>query len=106
MPRVHYSGDFDPAQIPGIEPEVRARSDIIAYRSAVGPKAAALHPTGGRFFTVNGAASERAAEEAALRNCNNDPERKGKDGPCFLYAAGNDVMLERRLTQPAAPPGK
>ncbi|HZK91079.1 MAG TPA: adenylate/guanylate cyclase domain-containing protein [Stellaceae bacterium] len=106
MPRVHYSGDFDPAQIPGIEPDIRGRPDIVGYRSAPGSKAAAFHPTGGRFYTVNGAASQRAAEEAALRNCNNDPERKGKDGPCFLYAAGNEILLSRRLTEPAAAPGK
>lgn len=106
MPRVHYSGDFDPSQIPGIEPNTRERADIVAYRSESGPKAAAFHPTGGRFFTVSGVASERVAEEAALRNCNNDPERNGKDGPCFLYAAGNEIVLSRRLTLPMAAPDK
>jgi class 3 adenylate cyclase len=106
MPRVHYSGDFDPSQIPGIEPNTRGRADIAGYRSASGPKAAAFHPTGGRFFTVSEAASERAAEEAALRNCNNDPERNGKDGPCFLYATGNEIVLSRRLTLPMAAPSK
>jgi class 3 adenylate cyclase len=103
MPRVHYSGAFDPAQIPGIEPAARERPDIAGYRSATEPKAAAFHPTGGRFFTITGAANQRAAEEAALRNCDNDPDRKGKDGPCFLYAVGNDVVLPRRLTVPLTP---
>lgn len=102
MPRVHYNGSFDPAQIPGILPETRTRSDIASYRSAPGPKAVAFHPTGGRIFTVNGAASEHAAEESVLRTCDNDPERGGKDGPCFLYAVGNDVVLWRRLTEPVA----
>jgi class 3 adenylate cyclase len=106
MPRVHYNGDFDPAQIPGIEPDTRRRPDILAYRSVPGPKAAALHPTGGRFFTTIRQASQRLAEETVLRTCNNDPERKGKDGPCFLYAAGNDVVLSRRVTLPMTSAGK
>jgi class 3 adenylate cyclase len=105
MPRVHYSGNFDPAQIPGTEPATRTRPDIAGYRSAPGAKAAAFHPNGGRIFTVNGQANERAAEAAALRACNGDPGRNGKDGPCFLYAAGNEVVLSRRLTEPMAAPG-
>jgi class 3 adenylate cyclase len=106
MPRVHYNGDFDPSQIPGIEPDTRKRADIVAYRSVSGPKAAALHPNGGRFFTTSREASQRAAEEAVLRNCNNDPERRGKDGPCYLYAVGNEIVLSRRATVPMTSTGR
>lgn len=100
MQRVHYNGGFDPSQIPGIQPDTRGRADIVGYRSAPGPKAAAFHPNGGRIFIVNRAISQRTAEAEVLRTCNGDPERNGKDGPCFLYAAGNEIVLSRRLTEP------
>jgi hypothetical protein len=106
MPRVRYAGLFEPDQIPGAFPEVRRRSDIVNYRSAQTPKAAAFTPNGGRVFTATAAASQRAAEEAALKACDADPSRKATNGPCFLYAAGDQVVLPRRLKEPlsAAPP--
>jgi hypothetical protein len=47
------------------------------------------------MFTVSGAASQRAAEEEALKACNNDPTRNVADGSCFLYAVGDQVVLPR-----------
>ena len=106
MPRVRYSGEFNPLLIPGIRADFRERADITGYHAAPGPKAAAFHPTGGRLFTVITAANQRTAEEGALRACNSDPERNGKDGPCFLYAIGNEIVLSRRLTEPMTAPGR
>jgi hypothetical protein len=101
MARAHYAGNFDPAQIPGLRPVARERADITNYRSTPGPKAAAYHPGGGRLFTISGAASQRAAEEEALKACNSDPARNGADGFCFLYAVGDQVVLPRRLREPS-----
>jgi class 3 adenylate cyclase len=100
MARARYASNFDPGQIPGLRPVARERADIANYRSAPGPKAAAYHPGGGRMFTVSGAASQRAAEEEALKACNNDPTRNAADGSCFLYAVGDEVVLPRRLREP------
>jgi Caspase domain len=101
MPRVHYAGAFDPARIPYLLADVRARPDVVGYLSAPNFKAAAYHPKG-RLFVVSGAASQRAAEAQALDACNTDPSRRGQGGPCFLYAASNDVVLPRRTTAPIA----
>jgi len=103
MPRARYAGLFDPAQLPGAPAEVRERADVISHRSAAGPKAAAHHPSGGRFFTVTNAATQRAAEEEALKTCNIDPTRKGVDGTCFLYAVGDQVVLPQRRKEPITP---
>ncbi len=100
MSRVRHAGLFEPAQIPGAGPAVGQRPDIVNYRSAPAPKAVAYHPNGGRVFTVSGAATQRTAEEEALKACNIDPDRNGVDGSCFLYAAGDQVVLERRLKDP------
>ena len=103
MPRARYAGSFDPAQIPGTTSAVRERSDIISYRAASRPKAAAFHPNGGRVFIVTGAVSQYAAEEQALRVCNTDRPSYGTSGPCFLYASGDAVVLPQRLIEPLAP---
>jgi len=97
MQRPRYADVFDPEQIPGAGPGLRNRSDIVNYRTAPAPKAAAYHPSGGRLFTVSGAASQRSAEEDVLKACNIDPSREGKDGSCFLYAVGDQVVLPRRV---------
>ena len=102
MPRARYAGVFDPAQLPGSPASVRERADIVGYRAAAGPKAAAYHPSGGRVFTVTGAATPRAAEEAALKACNADPARHNADGTCFLYAVGDLVVLPQRRKEPIA----
>jgi TIR domain len=111
MPRTRYGGTFDPEQIPGADGALKGRADIVSYRSTAGPKAAAYHPQGQRMFIVAGAAGQFEAEESALNKCNNDPDRNGRAGPCFLYAVGDQVVLPQRslkpLSQPPpAPPSK
>jgi hypothetical protein len=102
MARLHYDGLFDPKQIPGITEEVRTQSDIAKYRGAAGPKAAAFHPWG-RVFTIVNAPNQHMAELLALANCNADPTRQGRDGPCQLYALGDQVVLPRRRIEPLTP---
>jgi hypothetical protein len=104
MPRARYSGNFDPAQIPGSPPAIRERSDIFNYRAAPAAKAAAFTPAGGRMFTILGAANQRTAEEEALKACIADPVRKAENGPCFLYATGDRVVLPLRLGEPLSEP--
>jgi hypothetical protein len=103
MPRARYSGTFDPAQIPGCPPALRERTDVVRYRSAAAPKAAAFTPVGGHVFTATGVATQREAEETALKACDGDPTRKAENGPCFLYAVGDQVVLPRRLREPLTP---
>ena len=97
MSRVNYAGVFDPQQIPVLVDGNRNKPEVLGYRTISGPKAAALHPWG-RLFIASGTASQRAAEEKALADCNSDPSRNGRGGPCWLYASGNDVVLYRRST--------
>ena len=104
MPRVHYAGAFDPERIPSALPAMRGRTDVLGYREAPSPKAAAFHPSG-RIFIVTRAESQHAAEERALGECNAEPLRNASSGPCFLYAAGDQVILpERRSASVAAAP--
>lgn len=104
MPRPHFAGDFDPAEIPAY-PVLRERPDVLGYRVAAAPKAVAFHPDHGRMFLITGAANQYAAEQEALKRCNEDPVRHGAGGPCFLYAVDNKVVLPLRLRGPmAAPP--
>ena len=102
MSRVTYEGRFDPKQIPIIRDDVRARPEIQDYASVAGPKAIALHPHG-RIFVATNASDQRAAESDALNRCNNDPDRRGRDGNCFLYAVRNRVLLPQRLGVPRVP---
>jgi hypothetical protein len=82
---------------------VFTRTDISSYVSIIGPKAAAFHPWGpGRLFIVTDAKSQFQAEEQALAQCNKDPIRKGEGGSCFLYAAGDRVVLPQRQRKPIA----
>ena len=106
MPRATYAGSFNPAQIPGALPGLRERADIVGYRTAASPKAAAFHPSGGRVFIVTGAASQRAAEEGALKACGAAPAPNRVDGPCLLYAVEDQVVLPRRLKQPLTAPSE
>ena len=106
MSRAHHAGLFEPEQIPGAGSAVRQRADIVNYRSAPAPKAVAYHPSGGRVFTVSGAATQRAAEEEVLKVCNTDPDRNGLDGSCFVYAVADQVVLPRRLKDPLTPPNR
>ncbi len=102
MPRVTYSGPYDPQQIPALRESDRGRPEVANYGSASGPKAAALHPYG-LIFVVTGSESQFAAEAKALSNCNEDPARNGRDGPCWLYAVGDQVVLAKRSRFPISP---
>jgi Caspase domain len=107
MPRVRYAGRFEPDRVPSADAGLMQRADVIAYRSVSTPKAAAYHPWGsGWLFIVAGAPNQFEAEERALARCNDDPRRKAERqfGPCFLYAAGNRVVLPQRLTKPRPKP--
>jgi hypothetical protein len=96
MPRLHYDGEFDLAKIPVIRPAVRARADVQSYFGATGPKAIAIHPWG-TIFVSTGKANLRDAQDAALAACNADPGRNFRDGNCFVYAVGNQIVIfERR----------
>jgi class 3 adenylate cyclase len=97
MPKVRYSGDFDPAQIPAIRQLVSERADVVGYLQAPEPKAAAIHPRG-IITIVTGATTQRHAETRALKLCNDNDSRKEVDGPCFLYAVANKIVLPQRRT--------
>ncbi|CAN5420708.1 hypothetical protein BH10PSE6_BH10PSE6_05200 [soil metagenome] len=99
MPRVSYQGPFDPERIPVVNDALRKRADIVGYRDSSGAKAAALHPWG-RLVTATGAASQREAETRVLDTCNAEAQRASQAGACFLYAAGNDVVLTKRALVP------
>ncbi|MBR0939396.1 adenylate/guanylate cyclase domain-containing protein [Bradyrhizobium jicamae] len=99
MPRVSYGGDFDPQQIPTLKDADRSRPDVASYRSTTGPKASALHPWG-RIFVVTSSSSQFSAEARALSDCNEDPTREGRDGPCWLYSVGDQVVLPKRSRFP------
>jgi len=103
MPRMAFDGEFDVAQLPIVNEAVRARLDVAGYRVQPAPKAVAIHPQGKLFVTV-GAADQREAERKALETCNTDPERSGADGPCYLYAIGDRVVLRQRATEPLSKP--
>ncbi|HMF12804.1 MAG TPA: serine hydrolase domain-containing protein, partial [Gemmataceae bacterium] len=51
------------------------------------------------MFIVSGI-GQFEAEELALKQCNDDPDRKGRDGACFLYAVGDQVVLPQRSFKP------
>lgn len=98
---VSYEGPFDPRLIPGYE-RTRTRNDVADYRKQRGPKAAAYHPWG-RLFIAAGL-TQHEAETVALERCNGDQGRRGRDGPCYLYAAGDAVVLPQRRRAPIAQP--
>jgi hypothetical protein len=103
MPRVAYDGLFDPQKIPAVLEAVRRRPDVVGYRAAKGPKAAAYHPWG-QFFTVTDAPNQRLAEQRALGDCLTDPQRHYQGIACLLYAAGDQVVLPRHSTAPITAP--
>jgi class 3 adenylate cyclase len=103
MPRAGFAGSFDPEQIPGAGDGVRKRTDVVNYPMAPSPKAASYHPIRSRLFVITNAGAQRAAEEGALKACNDDTALKKFSGPCFLYAVGNRVVLPLRLTEPLTP---
>jgi len=101
MPRVRYAGLFNPERLPGVREKDQQRPDVAGYATSLGPKAIAYHANG-NIFVVTNAPSQRAAEEQALRACNDRPHTDAP-GPCFLYAAGNRVVLPLRSTMPITP---
>jgi hypothetical protein len=103
MSRLHYTGDFDPAQVPAIRMTVAERADVVGYRQASSPKAAAIHPSG-ILTIVTSATSQRRAESEALKRCNDDASRRESNGPCFLYALGDTVVLPQRQTSAVTKP--
>ena len=105
QPRVVWRGDYDPAQVPALNPKDRLSPPVVSYQGLPEPKAMAFHPWG-RIFLGKGA-DQTSAEEEALKACTDDPVRKGRVGPCFLYASGNRVILpDRRITPLGSdPPG-
>jgi hypothetical protein len=96
MPRLHYAGEFDLSKIPIIRAVTRNRPDVQSYFALGEPKAMTIHPWGFLFISSGGTIKE--AEETALARCNADPRRKSRDGPCFLYAIDNSVVLPERRT--------
>ena len=99
MPRLGYSGEFDLSRIPAISANLRSRKDVQSYFTAPAPKAMVIHPLG-FVFTSFGEQSPRDAQADALRRCNGDTLRAGAEGPCFVYAVGNSVVLPERLKAP------
>lgn len=93
MARLFYAGGVNRDWIPFVPATARADAAIAAYPDRAGGKAIALHPEG--RLSVRFAADQRAAEEGALKDCG---------AGCYLYAAGDTVVLSRRLMTPAAPP--
>ncbi len=100
-PRVRYTGSFNPERVPALRAKDLQRADVLGYAASPSPKAAAFH-VNGALHLVTGAASQRAAEEQALRGCNDDPVRQESGGPCYLYAVENRVVLPLRSTAPIA----
>jgi len=96
MPRLHYSGEFNVDKVPIIRLRTKLSPAVQNYFGTAEPKAMAIHPWG-KVFVAQGKKNLRDTEDAALAACNDDPERKGRDGNCFLYAINNDVVISRRL---------
>lgn len=99
MPRLHYSGEFDLSQIPIIRLVTRNNFAVQHYYGTAEPKAMAISANG-RVFIAQYDANLREAEKTALAKCNNDPMRDVAEGPCFLYASNNNVVISRRLISP------
>jgi hypothetical protein len=97
-PRAAYAGQFDPKQIPAFSQAHHDAAEVPSYQGLTGTKAMALHPWG-RVFVGTGV-DQTDAETTALKACNEDPDRKGANGPCYLYAVGNQVVLPSRRTAP------
>ena len=97
MPRLKYSGGFNLNQLPIVKDDVRKRTDFLNYLAAPQPKAMAIHPIG-QVFVVSESKTDKEAAEAALARCDLAPGRNKSDGPCYLYALNNDVVIAKRQT--------
>jgi hypothetical protein len=99
MPRLRYSGGFDPTQLPVVKDDVRKRPDVQNYLSTQQPKAMAIHPIG-QIFVVTDMPTAKEAGDAAVARCDLAPGRNKSDGPCYLYAVNNDVVIAKRPAFP------
>ena len=98
MPRVRYAGAFLLDRTPGVQASGRQDNPALRdYATALAPRALVMHPWG-RYFSAAAARNESEAERVALAACNADAERMGRDGPCFVYARGDRVVLPERRT--------
>jgi hypothetical protein len=97
MPRLKYSGGFDLARLPIVKDEILKREDVKNYLATAQPKAIAINPIG-QLFVASGFPDDKQATDAALTRCDLAPGRKKSDGPCYLYAVNNDVVIARRQT--------
>jgi uncharacterized caspase-like protein len=104
MARVRYSGAFDPDRVPVAWPLTNT-AVVDQYRASKGPKAAVLHPWGYLLMEWD-KPDQNVAEQRAFDRCNNDPRTNGRDGPCYLYAVGDQVVLSKRQTRPRAQPDR
>ena len=101
MPRVTYSGLFDPAQIPGIRQQARESQGLKDYIAFKGPKAMVINPENGYHYAL-GKTTQHDADESAFANCRDATSRVASHKLCFLYAEGDQVVFSRRLI--ATPP--
>ncbi len=101
--RMLHDGRFDPEQVPALTDQMRGRLDVVAYAAAAGQKAAAIHPATG-LFVVLGAANQFAAEQKALGDCEVEARKQADQLGCLLYAAGDVVVLPKRLSAPMSRP--
>jgi hypothetical protein len=99
MPRLAYKGSYEVDQIPIVRAITRDRPEVRNYYDAPGNKAVAIHPWG-TLFVATGKSSSLEAQTAALSACNGDTRRHSRDGPCFLYAIGNNVIISERRVSP------
>jgi hypothetical protein len=102
MPRVRDAkGAFDAERIPLLTEVRRRMPGLAGYARAAAAKAIAVHPTGG-VFVVTAAESQAKADADALGGCDAIPGRDPRDGPCLLYASGDQVVLNEHRTAIAA----
>ena len=98
MPRVRDArGAFDAERMPLLADARRRMPGVAGYGRAAGPKAIAVHPTG-RVFVVTAAENQEKADADALSACDSAPGLGRRDGPCLLYASGDQVVLNEHHT--------
>jgi hypothetical protein len=98
-PRIAYEGAFDPAMVAAVNPQWRNQPELLSYKDASGPKAAALYPFG-RLFTAINIGDQHAAEQKVLSDCNAYARVQPVVVDCLLYAVGDQVVLPKRALQP------
>ena len=103
MARVRYAGTFNPERMPVSSWSAVKDPYTERYKAAAGGKAVVMHPAGFYYFESDHP-DQRTAEERAFARCDNEPKRNGKDPPCYLYAVGNQVVLNKRLSKPTFQP--